>query len=203
MFTGLRYVFQSLLLLLLFLVSNTFLFGSAVSSLKILGIYVAVTLALNGLAYLQRREARAGDGWRRLTPGPMEWTALILSFGLTLLFLYVYLFVGSSRADAASQMFILKFLIAGFAIGTAIAFFGSFASEIRWNDEAIEQRRLFRKTSTIRWNELANVGIDPFIGHVRLVSRDGDVVRFSTYQNGAEALRQMLMAGEPNGEEAA
>lgn len=50
----------------------------------------------------------------------MHWTALVLGGGLVLLFLYVRLFVGSARPDAAHQMNILTGLIVAFGLGVAI-----------------------------------------------------------------------------------
>ena len=50
----------------------------------------------------------------------MHWTALVLGGGLALLFLYIRLFVGSSRPDAESQMNSLTGLIIAFTIGVAL-----------------------------------------------------------------------------------
>jgi hypothetical protein len=192
MFRKLRYVLLSLLCFALLMVVNTFVFGRSESNLRLLAIYLAVTLVLSGLGYLQKRETRVHEGWRYLTPSAMEWFGLITGFGLTALFLYVYYFVGSARADAESQMFALRLLIGGFGIGTAAVFFGSFASELRWNNERIEQRRLFLAPKTLRMADIVAGGVESFTQYVWIADKDGTVIRFSPYQNGSEALARAI-----------
>jgi hypothetical protein len=183
----------------LFLVVNTFVFGNGGSNVRLLAIYAVTTLVLCGLAYFQRREGRVREGWHYLTPGAMEWLGLFAGIGLTVLFLYVYYFVGSARADAASQMVALKFLIAGFGAGTAAVFLGSFASELRWNDDCIEQHRLWRQPKTIRFADIVGGGMENWSGCVAIEGANGTVIRFSPYQNGAETLsRRIFKPTEPD-----
>ena len=83
-------------------------------------ILAATGLLVTLLAFLGYRAKPDRHGWRRVKPSPMHWTGLHLGGGLVLLFLYVRLFVGSSRADAEHQMNILTGLIVAFAIGVAV-----------------------------------------------------------------------------------
>ena len=190
-FSRLRFVLISLATLVAVLVANVLFFGGQFFDLKILAIYAAVTLAQAGFDIAQRRKASLRDGWHQLAPGPMEWFALIGSIALTGLLLHIFFFVGSARADAASQMTVLKWLIAAFALGTAIVFHSSFASSVRWNDEQIEQHSLFRPAVIIRWADLEGVGMT-WAQAVRLVSRNGTAITFSPYQNGVAALSQTV-----------
>src|SRR5690349_18549517 len=103
MFGSLRQVLYSLLGLLIFLAASLFWFGDKPYGARLILIYVVVTLALPALAYLQRTKPRIQDGWHYLTPSAMEWFALVGGVAMSLLFLWVYHFVGSARADAASQ----------------------------------------------------------------------------------------------------
>jgi hypothetical protein len=192
MFRELRYVLLSLLSLVLLLVVNTLVFGRGESNLRLLAIYLAVTFILSGLGYLQKRETRVREGWRYLTPSAMEWFCLIIGFGLTALFLYVYYFVGSARADAETQMLVLRLLIGAFGVGTAAIFFGSFASELRWNEDRIEQRRLFLGPKTVRLADIVAGGVESFTQYVWIAGADGTVIRFSPYQNGSEALARAI-----------
>jgi len=78
----------------------------------------AGALATHRLARLAARSrAPVRHGWRRVRPGAMHWTGLVLAGGLVGLMGYVGLFVGSSRPDAARQMQILRGLVAAFAVG--------------------------------------------------------------------------------------
>lgn len=83
-------------------------------------IMVVSGLAVTFLAFLGYRARPGKQGWRRIEPSPMHWFGLLLGGGLVLLFLYVRLFVGSSRADAESQMRILTGLIVAFGLGVVI-----------------------------------------------------------------------------------
>lgn len=201
MFSHLRYVLLSLLILLVVLAANALVFGGHFSSIKILAIYAVVTLVQTGFDLAQRRHGRIRGEWHHLTPSLMEWFALIGCFALSVLFLYIFFFVGSSRADAASQMTILKWLIIAFTIGTAIVFRGSFSSDIRWNDEQIEQRRLFGRPVVIPWADLAAVEMK-WDQSVRLTSSGGVAISFSPYQNGAAALAQKIMGEHEDEDEA-
>jgi Ni/Fe-hydrogenase subunit HybB-like protein len=160
-------------------------------------ISVAVAmLAMVALIALQRPHARVREGWHYLTPSAMEWFALIGSFALTALMLWVYYFVGSARADAATQMLILKCLIAAFAAGTGLVFFTSFACELRWNDRSIEQRRLLVGAKTLRFADIVAGGMNPLTQAIWVAAADGTVIRFSPYANGAESLARMIFQPE-------
>jgi hypothetical protein len=160
-------------------------------------ISVAVAmLAIAALTTLQRPNARVREGWHYLTPSAMEWFALIGSFALTALMLWVYQFVGSARADGPTQMLILKCLIAAFAAGTGIVFFTSFACELRWNDRSIEQRRLLFGLKTLRLADIVAGGMNPLTQAIWVAAADGTVIRFSPYANGAEALARMIFQPE-------
>jgi Ni/Fe-hydrogenase subunit HybB-like protein len=165
-------------------------------------VSVAVAmLAIVALTALQKSDARVREGWHYLTPSAMEWFALIGSFAITALMLWVYHFVGSARADAATQMLILKCLIAAFAAGTGLVFFTSFAYELRWNDRSIEQRRLLLGANllgakTLRFADIVAGGMNPLTQAVWVADADGTVIRFSPYANGAESLARMIFRPE-------
>jgi len=196
MFHSLRHVLQSLVWLLIVLAASTFLFGAGANSAKLIAIYVVVALALPALAYLQKPNPRVREGWHYLTPSAMEWLGLVGGLAMTLLFLWVFHFVGSARADAASQMFILKILIVAFAAGTGIVFYTSFAGELRWNDQAIELRKPFLTAKTIRFVDIVSGGMNPLTQSIWVAASDGTVIRFSPYANGAEMLARTIFRPE-------
>jgi NADH:ubiquinone oxidoreductase subunit 6 (subunit J) len=199
MFRNLRHVLQSIVWFLILLAALTFVFGGSVNSARLVVVYVVVTLTLAALAYLQKPYPRVHEGWHYLTPSAMEWLGLVGGVTMTLLFLWVYYFVGSARADAASQMFMLKILIVSFAAGTGIVFYTSFAGELRWNDHAIEQRQLFLAAKTIKFVDIVGGGMNPWTQAIWAAGSDGTVIRFSPYANGAEALARTIFQPQLDG----
>jgi hypothetical protein len=195
MLHNLRLLLQSLGLLLVLAVV-AFVFDRSVDDARPLIISTAAAVAVAALAHLQRPNPRLRDGWLYLTPSVMEWFALIGCFAFTALLLWIYYFVGSARADAATQMMVLKWLIAAFAVGTGTVFFTSFASELRWNDDQIEQRRPFLLAKTIRFADIVTGGTNPLTHTVWIAASDGTVIRFSHYSNGAEALARTIFQPE-------
>jgi hypothetical protein len=132
------------------------------------------------------------EGWHYLTPSAMEWFGLVGCFTLTALLLWVYYFVGSARADADSQMFVLKILIVAFAAGTALIFYNSFASELRWNDQTIEQHHAFRPSKSMKFTEIVDGGMNPLTQSIWIAASDGTTIQFSPYANGAESLARTI-----------
>jgi Ni/Fe-hydrogenase subunit HybB-like protein len=192
---ALRSVAWPLLGLVMLIAFIAALTGGVDSMRPFISVAVAM-LAIVGLTALQKPDARVREGWHYLTPSAMEWFALIGSFALTALMLWVYHFVGSARPDAASQMLILKCLIAAFAAGTGLVFFTSFACELRWNDRTIEQRRLLLGAKALQFADIVAGGMNPLTQAVWIAAADGTVIRFSPYANGAESLTRMIFPPE-------
>ncbi len=175
--------------------------GGSVDNVRPFVSVAVAMLAIVALTALRKSDARVREGWHYLTPSAMEWFALIGSFAITALMLWVYHFVGSARADAATQMLMLKCLIAAFAAGTGLVFFTSFACELRWNDRSIEQRRLLLGSNlfgakTLRFADIVAGGMNPLTQAVWVADADGTVIRFSPYANGAESLARMIFRPE-------
>jgi len=179
MFDNLRNVLQSLVWLVIVLAASMFFFGDNLSGLQVIVSYVVITLVLLAASYLQKPHPRVREGWHYLTPGAMEWLGLLSAVVMTLVCLLVYHFVGSARADADSQMFILKILTIVFAAGTGIIFYSSFASELRWNDHVIEQHRPFLARKTIRLADIVDGGMIRWAECLWVAGSDGTVIYFS------------------------
>ena len=192
MFHSLRHVLHSLVLLIVVLGASTFVLGARVDVLRVVAVYVAVTLMLAALMYLQKPAPRVRGEWHYLTPSAMEWFGLLGCFTLTALLLWVYYFVGSARADAVSQMFVLQLLILAFAAGTALIFYNSFASELRWNEHTIEQNQAFRSPKAIKFADIVDGGMNPLTQSVWIATAGGTIIQFSPYANGAEALARTI-----------
>jgi hypothetical protein len=132
-------------------------------------------------------------GWRHLKPSAMHWTGIGLGGGLCLLMAYVRLFVGSSRADAETQMTILTWLIIVFGlltIATAIAMHALQRRGVRWRETSLSftgssgtEQRSFDDVKQVRVN---------LLGQVVLVFTDGSFLRIDPNASGASELLDLL-----------
>jgi len=159
--------------------------------IKGLGI-VALGLTVQALLYLllrlaRRRRAQVHDGWHYLRPGAAIWIFLPVSLGFTGLLMYMYLFVGSARADAETQMKVLFLLCLVFSLITIHIAYTTAVERVRWNETHIERRTLFFETRSMGWHELARAGAERS-GYLWIASFHGPKIRFSPYSNGAGEL---------------
>lgn len=150
-------------------------------------VVVAVLVVLTGKASADKA------GWRRIVPSPMHWTGVLLGTGLVLLMSYVRLFVGSTRADAASQMTILTWLIALFAVATiavALSMAAIRRQAIRWRGARVVWRRGGRDMTA----DLAAVTAvrGNLLGQVVMHFEDG-ILRLDPHARGA---RELIEAAE-------
>jgi len=130
-----------------------------------------------------RHKAAKYAGWRCMTPGPMMWCAVIGGFVLTAVLWYIYLFVGSDRADADFQMRDLCYLLIGFNLPTLAIAYQMVAEEVRWNARFIERRLWPFKRRSMAWHQLARLGHEPW-GCWWISGYEGPKIRFSSYYNG-------------------
>lgn len=158
----------------------------------ITGLVAAVVVAV--LAALTGRAPPDKAGWRRIAPSGMHWAAIALGGGLVLLMSYVRLFVGSSRADAESQMTNLNWLIAVFAAATIAVALSMAAIDrraVRWRGARLVYRRGGREHEA----DLAAVTSisNNLLGQTVLRFEDGSVLRIDPYARGA---RELIEAAE-------
>ncbi len=99
------------------------------------------------------------DGWRQVTVGPSHWVSVGLGSGLTGLFTYIYLFVGSARVDAAYQMTVLFWMTLIFGTATlymALSAVMTARQQLRWRGETLTYRD--RGRVVLRWfDEVADI----------------------------------------------
>ncbi|MCX7328441.1 MAG: hypothetical protein NTW00_10070 [Hyphomicrobiales bacterium] len=162
---------------------------------KALMAAVACGIATLFLSLLVARAKSPPDmgGWRHLKPSAMHWAAIGLGSGLCLLMTYVRLFVGSSRADAESQMMILTWLIIVFGlltIATAIAMHAMQRRGVRWRGTRLSftgssgtEQRSFDDVQQVRFS---------LLGQAVLVFADGSFLRIDPNAAGASELLDLL-----------
>lgn len=186
---------QQILRLIMALPVGVFAYGLVQNELttKHFLILLAVPLALVGLGHMQRQEAASGShGWRKLSPSAMHWAGLALSVGLTALLLYVYLFVGSSRPDAAKQMNIVLGLMLAFGSAAIAMCVICFHAVVRWNEERIESWLGPWQRGAISWRELAQAEHEGPGTPLVLESFDGLRLKIDATLNGADELLQRV-----------
>ena len=154
---------------------------------KLLIPFIAA-LAVALLACVSARATPDFAGWRALRPGAMHWTALVIGIGITALFLYILLFVGSARADADRKMAIWFWMTLAFALGTLLTGLQTLAVSrraARWRGSVL----IFRKGGTEfrrRMDEVVQIG--PSALGMRITFSDGDKVDLDPYATGAPEL---------------
>jgi hypothetical protein len=168
--------------------------GQRIVELLVIAAAVMTVQAL--LCRLQRRNASIRDGWRYLTPGPMVWTGLVLSIGLTGLLSYVYLFVGSARPDAEFQMKMLLGLTVSFNLVTILIAYSTVVEEVRWNETEIQRRTWLFSRRAMTWPQLAAFSIE-MSGYWWIRSYHGPKIRFSPYSNGFDQLVRKIADNLP------
>ena len=156
----------------------------------IAGLVAAAVVAV--LAALAGRAPPDRTGWRSTKPSTMHWTGILLGSGLVLLMSYVRLFVGSSRADAESQMNILTLLILAFALGTIILA-SSMAAIRRQVLRARGSRLVYRQGGQEHEADLGSVTRlhTNALGQAVLSFADGKELRIDPY---AQGTRQLIEA---------
>lgn len=152
----------------------------------VVGLVCALVIVLGMLGSQARPDFR---GWRQIKAGPMHWTALVLGAVLTCFMAFIWLFVGSTRADAAQQMTILFGLICAFGLGTVGAGIQALlinrralrwrAGIIRFASASGAESRNFTDISDIRQRPWGNVVVE---------FADGGSVKVDPYAQGASQL---------------
>lgn len=150
-------------------------------------------VAATALAVAARRwpggAAPDADGWVTLRPNWLLNGTILVTAGLTGLFVYVLLFVGSSRADAASQMRYLLALAIAFGLGCLYTSWASYGRAIAWKGDRLRVRRRLGGGETLHLlSDLQSIERQDMRNEYRLTFRDGAILRISTYFTGAEDL---------------
>lgn len=158
----------------------------------VITVAAAVVAALGAAGTASRPDQR---GWRQITAGPMHWVGLALGSVLTGLMAYIWLFVGSGRADAERQMAILFWLIIAFGLGTSVCgicmtLIGRTAA--RWRGQTL----VFTGTAGTVTREIEDIVAmrATLFGAIRVEFRDGTILRLDPYAQGAGELIERISA---------
>ena len=162
-----------------------------------IGLVCAVVTGVLSVIVVHMGKAPDSKGWRHIKPSLMHWTAIGLGAGLCLFMTYIRLFVGSSRADAATQMNILTGLIFVFGLMTVLTAIGMqklFRSKIRFRGQSLvftdpsgEQSLRLDDVQTVRTKAL---------GAIEILFSGGQSLKIDPHAQGVDALMERLMGGE-------
>lgn len=161
---------------------------------RYLVIMVVAALVMAALASLDNKGPRDAKGWRQLKPGASYAFAIIGGVLMTLFLAYIWLFVGSSRADGESQMRILFWMIMAFGGGTLITAFQYRAARraaIRWRGD----RLVWNGKGGVEYSRKIGDAVaveHRWLGPVYLVFADGLKLRIDPYTMHATALMQAV-----------
>jgi hypothetical protein len=157
--------------------------------------FVAIAGIVRWLSQLHRNTAPISAGeWKTLGVGWMEWIAIGLGTVLTLLFAYIFFFVGSARRDAAQQMLMLELLLVSFALMTAYALYLALMVTIRWNAWQLEQESWLFGKRAIRFADVCRVSPLSWANMLRISSIDGTRIYVPLYRRGTDVFMEELAA---------
>jgi hypothetical protein len=134
------------------------------------------------------------QGWRQVTPGGTYALAIIGGTLITLMFAYIWLFVGSSRPDGESQMRILFWMIIAFGSGTLITLVQYRQVRrtcIRWRGEMLNWRGKGGAEHSRKLSEAVALR-KAMMGPIYIVFADGIKVRVDPFATNAPLLLKTL-----------
>lgn len=152
-------------------------------------VHVVVGFLAEWALAWRRATARCdGDGGKRLTFSRKVWFAFLASAAFASLLLYVELFIGSARADAAEQHFHLRCLIAGFASGALYFGWILWMDQVTWTEQEISRRTLTGKEISLRWNEVVQFRMTRYAQSLDFLASDGTTLRVHSHFDGVPEL---------------
>ncbi len=99
------------------------------------------------------------EGWSSITLGPWGYGAATGAAAFSLLLFYVWLFVGSSRADAAIQMLICLLLSLAFLAISLFTLVSARWRRVQWRDGILRVTPLMGREQVYRLDELQSVDV--------------------------------------------
>jgi hypothetical protein len=160
------------------------------SWLKPILVMVVSALVVSSLTRIDNNRPEDPAGWYILEPGIMYTFAISSSTVLTLIFGYIWLFVGSSLPDRDTHMLALCGLTLASAITALLAFYQRIQakrSAVRWREDVIcwlDKRGIENKRNLSSAVELRS----SFMGPVFIVFDDGIEARIDPYTHNANKL---------------
>lgn len=157
----------------------------------LLGGLIAAVL-LGWAAKAARRVEADRQGWRTLRPGVTIWGTILVSAAFSLGLFYVFFFVGSTRADAETQMMYCLVMAIAFGLGSAAMAYAALSRVVSWRGAKLRVRPLLGAPVEKRLDELVRTDFRAWSGLHVLTFADGYVVTVSPYEIGARDLLERI-----------
>ncbi|MFK7843248.1 MAG: hypothetical protein AB8B54_13370 [Sphingorhabdus sp.] len=132
------------------------------------------------------------EGWKVLRPNWLIKGTILGSGGMSLFFGYIWLFIGSSRLDAETQMISALVIFAVFGFQTLFLIWLCFARTIMWKGNKIRIKWALGSTSTMSMNYIEAVKENRSFGFYRLVFTDRKSFLVSKEMHGIDQLLEKL-----------
>ncbi len=157
----------------------------------LIGSVLAITLSVVAQKTGKPVKANA-EGWKVLHPGWFINGTLVGSTGMTAFFGYIWLFVGSSRSDAETQMLYVLGLLVAFGFATFYLAWLCHVQIVMWKGNQLRIERLLGSINTVSFGDVSSVRKNEFLGLYRLNFKDGKSVRISKDMQGIDQLLAKL-----------
>ena len=133
-----------------------------------------------------------GEGWRVFRPAWLLHGWILALFGFAALMGYIYLFVGSSRPDAASQMVMLLILATASALGGLYLVWDLYRRTFMWRGDILRVRTWGRGETLYRISEICAVFGRTDDYDYRLIFDDGSVLELQAHMHGVREFMSRL-----------
>ena len=128
------------------------------------------------------------EGWKALRPGWLINGTLVASFGMCGFFGYLRFFVGSTRADADTQMTYLLILVLFFGFSSVYLIVFCHFRTVKWNNDTIQIGQFFNSPKMVPFEDVVTITKNEFLGLYRLILKDGNSIRISIGMYGTHQL---------------
>ncbi len=99
------------------------------------------------------------QGWSSITLGPWGYAVATGAAAFSLVLFYIWLFVGSSRADAATQMLACLLLALAFLTVSLLTLMSARWRRVQWRDGTLRVTSLLGRETVYRIDELQSVDL--------------------------------------------
>jgi len=159
------------------------------------GFLVSLIPAL--LAYVAKRrrfQAERSGQWRSLSAGPTERFLVTLCFLAALGFGYL-IFLSYPRSSG--DMVAVIALVVMFLAPAVVMYLFAFKVHTRWNDTYVEQQRLLRRKTVIRFKDIVAYGITPISSCFWFGTSDRTIIYVSSDAHGTGELIKQIAGEKP------
>lgn len=153
----------------------------------------ACAVAISAMSQKLGKPVKANaEGWKVLRPGWLINGAIVGSSGMSAFFGYIWIFVGSSRSDAETQLLYALGLFLAFGLAAFYLMLLCHAQIVMWKGNQLKIEHRIGSTKAVSFGDISAVAKSDLLGLYRVVFKDGKSVRISKDMQGIEQLLAKL-----------